>query len=422
MLQFNYMVELSWLMSHLPNKTIPVTFVHGFRGESLDYLREEASHFPNVRLVIPNLPIAYGTHHTKMMCLFYVDGDAQVIIHTANMISRDWGNKTQGMWVSPMLHRKLGTGSCQFESDFSEYLAAYGSSMRHWRERLQTYDYTQCKATLVASVPGRHTGNDMYKWGHLKLRRSLEKVSIPEALRAKSLLIAQFSSVGSLGTSDEWLMQELGNSLSACRNKQLGSNLPMKLIFPTIDNVRTSLEGWAGGGSLPFDTKNWVKQESYMRPRLCVWEANEAGRPRAVPHIKTYTRIDPESGEMGWFLLSSSNLSKAAWGSVEKKGTQIMIRSYELGVLIVSDDFKTDSTQKAVLQAVTVAGLATIHPKDSPSPTDASLVVPIRLPYDIPLTPYKPHDVPWTKDSLDESLASKRDTFGFFLKNGGLVK
>ena len=29
----------------------------------------------------------------------------------------------------------------------------------------------------------------------------------------------------------------------------------------------------------------------------------------------------------------SANLSKAAWGSFEKNGTQLMIRSYEIGVL-----------------------------------------------------------------------------------------
>ncbi len=31
-----------------------------------------------------------------------------------------------------------------------------------------------------------------------------------------------------------------------------------------------------------------------------------------------------------WFLLTSSNLSKAAWGSLVKSGSQLMIRSYEV--------------------------------------------------------------------------------------------
>lgn len=34
----------------------------------------------------------------------------------------------------------------------------------------------------------------------------------------------------------------------------------------------------------------------------------------------------------------SANLSKAAWGALEKKGTQLKIRSYEIGVLFLPSD------------------------------------------------------------------------------------
>ena len=39
--------------------------------------------------------------------------------------------------------------------------------------------------------------------------------------------------------------------------------------------------------------------------------------------------------EADWVLLTSANLSRAAWGDVQKKGAQLMVRSYELGVLYV---------------------------------------------------------------------------------------
>lgn len=35
----------------------------------------------------------------------------------------------------------------------------------------------------------------------------------------------------------------------------------------------------------------------------------------------------------------SANLSKAAWGALEKNNTQVMVRSYELGVLYVPSVF-----------------------------------------------------------------------------------
>ena len=34
----------------------------------------------------------------------------------------------------------------------------------------------------------------------------------------------------------------------------------------------------------------------------------------------------------------SANLSKAAWGALEKKGIQLKIRSYEIGVLFLPSD------------------------------------------------------------------------------------
>ena len=39
----------------------------------------------------------------------------------------------------------------------------------------------------------------------------------------------------------------------------------------------------------------------------------------------------------GRFLLTSANLSKAAWGSENKAQSNLLIRSYELGVLFVKD-------------------------------------------------------------------------------------
>lgn len=44
----------------------------------------------------------------------------------------------------------------------------------------------------------------------------------------------------------------------------------------------------------------------------------------------------------------SANLSKAAWGALEKNNTQVMVRSYELGVLYVPSAFvRTTHTRDA---------------------------------------------------------------------------
>ncbi len=85
------------------------------------------------------------------------------------------------------------------------------------------------------------------------------------------------------------------------------------------------------------------------------WKAERTGRTHAAPHIKTYTRLSPDCLKALWFLVTrwllhihcqdkirksfSANLSKAAWGCFEKKGTQLKIRSYEIGVLFLPSDF-----------------------------------------------------------------------------------
>lgn len=110
----------------------------------------------------------------------------------------------------------------------------------------------------------------------------------------------------------------------------------------------------------------------YMNQYVCVcvfacsrWKANATGRSQAMPHIKTYMRVSPDFTQLAWFLVTrwnklyyiyvfiftwflktmylfvwySANLSKAAWGALEKNNTQIMVRSYELGVLYLPSAF-----------------------------------------------------------------------------------
>jgi hypothetical protein len=94
------------------------------------------------------------------------------------------------------------------------------------------------------------------------------------------------------------------------------------------------------------------------------WKADSTKRTRASPHIKTYAKYSDDYKNLYWFLLTryalknmkkiynlqnllfSANLSKAAWGSFEKNETQLMIRSYELGVLFLPSFLKVNKNLK----------------------------------------------------------------------------
>ncbi|OUM68560.1 hypothetical protein PIROE2DRAFT_3698, partial [Piromyces sp. E2] len=93
------------------------------------------------------------------------------------------------------------------------------------------------------------------------------------------------SSIGSLGKDDRWLDKEFCQSLRYSISG-IDQNTNHKLIYPTVDNVRNSSEGWDGGNCLPFSNNIWQKQSSYMSKILHKWKADNSGRTRSMPHIK----------------------------------------------------------------------------------------------------------------------------------------
>lgn len=82
---------------------------------------------------------------------------------------------------------------------------------------------------------------------------------------------------------------------------------------------------------------------------------------------------------MHWFLLTSANLSKAAWGSFEKNESQYHILSYEIGVLILPEFTNDDGKEYFSLDD-----------------DEAEFLVP----YDLPPTKYTDKDKPWLVDYL----------------------
>ena len=132
-----------------------------------------------------------------------------------------------------------------------------------------------------------------------------------------------------------------------------------------------------------------------MRPLLRQWHGLEAGRERAAPHIKTYGRV-AQSQMFDWFILTSANLSKAAWGAQEGKSPNIglRIRNYEAGVLldpalwgegtVFVPTYKSDLPSEEQIRWAKEKGYKTI--------------VAIRMAWDLPFEKYGEGDVPWVRN------------------------
>ena len=55
-----------------------------------------------------------------------------------------------------------------------------------------------------------------------------------------------------------------------------------------------------------------------------------------MPHIKSFYSLN-KLNEFNYCILTSSNLSGAAWGTLQKNSSQLMIRSFELGLLFLPE-------------------------------------------------------------------------------------
>ncbi|XP_056240124.1 tyrosyl-DNA phosphodiesterase 1 [Seriola aureovittata] len=385
--QFNYCFDIAWMVKQYPSefRDRPVLIVHGDKREAKARLLQQAQPFPHVRFCQAKLDIAFGTHHTKMMLLWYEEG-FRVIILTSNLIRADWYQKTQGMWMSPLFPRLPKGGSATagesptfFKRDLLEYLGSYRApELEEWIQRIKEHDLSETRVYLIGSTPGRYVGSDMERWGHLRLRKLLYEHTEPIPGEERWPVIGQFSSIGSMGLDKtKWLAREFQRTLTTLGKSSLRSDPLVHLVYPSVEDVRTSLEGYPAGGSLPYSIQTAQKQ-LWLHSYFNRWKANTTGRSHAMPHIKTYMRTSPDFTQLAWFLVTSANLSKAAWGALEKNNTQVMVRSYELGVLYVPSafDMKTFPVHK------------------NPFPVSSSSSG-FPVPFDLPPTCYSPKDQPW---------------------------
>ncbi|KAF7558731.1 hypothetical protein G7046_g5432 [Stylonectria norvegica] len=420
--EFNYLHDIHFLMDAFDPDTrhlVKVHVVHGFwkqEDRNRMALVEEAAEFPNVELHVAPMPEMFGTHHSKMMILLRHDDTAQIIIHTANMISRDWTNMTNAVWRSPLLPRSsepstgdasdpqsqpVGSGN-RFKIDLMNYLKSYDRrkiTCKALCDQLALFDFSSIKAALVASVPGKHDihDNSQTPWGWPALKRYLKHVPCEQG---EPEVVVQISSIATLGAKDDWLQKTLFGSLSAGKNPTL-SKPKFKVVFPTADEIRRSLDGYSSGGSIhtKIQSPQQAKQLQYLRPIFHHW-ANDApdgkglpddstiqdsGRNRAAPHIKTYIRYNKKS--IDWALVTSANLSKQAWGEAARPTGEVRVASWEIGVLIWPELLQKDAAMIGVFKSDT--------PREVQQQDESGSIIGIRIPYSTPLQRYGNGEVPW---------------------------
>ncbi|KAF3482938.1 tyrosyl-DNA phosphodiesterase 1 [Arthroderma uncinatum] len=374
------------------------------------------------------------------------------------MIPRDWGNMSQAVWRSPLLPLSssttenacgdIGSGT-RFKRDLLAYLDAYNNKkIGGLVSQLKRYDFSKVKAALIASVPSRQPvkkldSRERTLWGWPALKDTIGSIPIASNSnrKRKPHIVVQISSIATLGQTDKWLKETFFNALCPRSRVNDASNATLakfSIIFPTPDEIRRSLDGYASGGSIhtKIQSASQQKQLAYLRSYLCHWAGDtggpsdsntaaaaarhnagaklirEAGRRRAAPHIKTYIRFsDSDMTGVDWAMVTSANLSTQAWGAGANTQEEVRICSWEIGVLIWPDLFgdKSDGGEVSSNNPVELIPCfkSDIPSQESPPPgTDStnstsnsgatnSTRVGLRMPYDLPLVPYTHRDVPW---------------------------
>lgn len=374
---FNFCFDIDWLMQFFDSDVrslVSVKIIHGsWRNEDGNRIAIEDAcrRWSNVENSKAYLPDQFGTHHSKMFVLFTHDDHAEVVIHTANMLMKDWTNMTQAVWRSGLLPKAdkknedtlgtIGSGE-RFKYDLLAYLREYKNPCQALVKQLQEYDFTSVRGALVASVPSKiansqlQSTKDQHLWGYPQLREVLSQIQpashdSSKEQNQKLHLVAQVSSIASLPNG--WLDNlRTVASITAPTAPKNNKTQPFKsqrpglsIIYPTPTNVATSLDGYSAGGSIHMKAQSatHMNQINALRPYLCQWtegpmEKFRMGRDRAAPHVKTYVMFNREptneallqtsSDQVGsggvhveWALLTSANLSVQAWGSLPRNKT-----------------------------------------------------------------------------------------------------
>ena len=329
------------------------------------------------------------------------------------------------MWRSPLLPLEIpksrspdvdadhfppiGSGT-RFKQDLLSYLLSYGNAKTgSLISRLRLYGFNSVRAALVASTPSKLKPSIFDPkdtlWGWPSLKRILSSIPVSQS-KDRPTIVAQVSSVASIG--EKWATMFFDILSTVSLNASSKPKPKISLVFPTPDEIRKSVEGYSSGGSIHMRTQSaaQVKQLNFIRPMLCHWAGDgdgntssttvrEAGRRRAAPHIKTYIRFnDSAMTKIDWAMVTSANLSTQAWGAVTNGTGEVRVCSYEIGVVVwpgLWDDGAAGNVE-----------MIPVFKKDMPddvgegSQEEARKVrVGWRMPYDLPLVPYRREEMPW---------------------------
>ncbi|KAH9017564.1 tyrosyl-DNA phosphodiesterase-domain-containing protein [Lactarius pseudohatsudake] len=377
-----YALQLSWIYAFFTPSTPVVLVTQPSPSESGSATIKQV--LPNWIRATPFLRGGRGVMHMKFFLLFYKSGRLRIVVSTANLMDHDWRDIENTVWVqdvprrpSPIPHEPK---SDDFPSVLERVLYAINvapaianlASTDHPNIPLTAlragvlrtrWDFSRVRPALVPSIAGKHEGwPAVLKSGHTALMRAVSRLNPQQ--RAVSLE-CQGSSIGaySAGWLAEFILSARGASpeaaLSAPKSRRAAMPMPspgtLKILFPTLDWVRGSVLGEAGGGTM-FCRKNTWAAAKFPRNLFC---ESRSRRGRVLMHSKMIIAVFVGAGSssdadsdsetdsdivevkmdqddaVGYAYVGSHNFTPSAWGTLSGSGfTPVLnVTNYELGIV-----------------------------------------------------------------------------------------
>ncbi|VDM59917.1 unnamed protein product [Angiostrongylus costaricensis] len=391
-IHFNFMIDLGWLIQQYPApcRESPIICVVGEKmGTDRRSLQKEVAtlNLKNISILGASLPLPFGTHHTKLSMFDYED-KLHIIVSTANLIEvshtfiqfghpslarllcdrpipdpdvrrlflvqcssiGSLGAKSD-TWLRPQFSRSLqgDQASCSSRlfliypcvEDVRSSLEGYSAGDSLPYQALSANDNRAAERIMSERDPKQMKRIGMEIMGFNRdLWDSINSDVMTSALEAKFVQNAQLRIDLPINSPDavnpsRWRgKNRLGSLMDAVREKLWA----MDEYRPRINYEGTN---YADGESYSYHEKNRqrnggdasrARRSAQAEENLIEAVCMEKWRRSGHENTKTYAEII--DGNPQWVLVTSANLSKAAWGDFQKNRTQLMVRSYELGVLI----------------------------------------------------------------------------------------
>lgn len=156
-----------------------------------------------------------------------------------------------------------GDSPTGFKNSFRRYLQAYqNSKLNEWVELVKRADFSAINVFFVASVPGSHQGMDINLWGHRRLGGLLKEHAVLPVDASRWPIIAQSSSIGSLGPNYEsWISSNIVFAMAKEKEKGIKADPSFRFIYPSLKNYEESYDCKAGSCCLPYSRKSNDKQQ-----------------------------------------------------------------------------------------------------------------------------------------------------------------